>query len=133
MNFSSDQMALLRWALRDVRARRKLDGRAGLDTMRRLDELYHYLLTSADGTEFDSAPEKLMADDLIDTEAAAEILGCSTRWIREIRADLEGRKLAGRWLFPRQVVIEYVEMKGADCDGNRVPRAGRGAVPPRAA
>jgi hypothetical protein len=132
VNFSSDQKALLLWALHDVRARRKLDGRAGLDTMRRLDALYHYL-TSAGGSEFDTAPEKLMADDLIDTEAAAELLACSTRWIREIRADLEGRKFAGRWLFPRQVVIEYVELKGADCDGNRVPRAGRGAVPPRAA
>jgi hypothetical protein len=127
-----EQIGLLTWAVRDVISRRRLDGRASWATMHSLEALYHRI-TSADGSETTSTPEELYEDDLIDTTAAAAILGCSTRWIREIRADIDGRKVGGRWVFPRQVVTQYAELKGVGDDSNRIPRVGGGAVPERAA
>lgn len=46
--------------------------------------------------------------DLIETAAAAEILGCSTRYVRRIGEDrLGGFRVAGRWVFNERVVRLY--------------------------
>jgi hypothetical protein len=132
-DFTLEQTALLSWAVRDVISRRRLDGRASWSTMRALEGLHRQLATSADGSESNTAAEESETEDLVDTTAAAEILECSTRWVREIRADLDGKQVGRRWIFPRRSVVEYAAAKGFSDDGDRIPRTGGGAVPPRAA
>jgi hypothetical protein len=41
---------------------------------------------------------------MITSEEAAHMLQLSTRQIRRLAADLEGRQIAGRWLFDRLIV-----------------------------
>lgn len=69
-------------------------------------------LASSIGSETETA-ETDLDHDLIDSNEAAHILGCSRRWIWDIRADLEGRKYGGRWLFPRSHVQDYADFKHA--------------------
>ena len=40
----------------------------------------------------------------ITAEEAAHMLQLSTRQVRKLAADLEGRRIAGRWTFDRDVV-----------------------------
>jgi hypothetical protein len=134
VNFTPDQIGLLKWAVRDVLSRRRLDGRSGWATMRALEDLSRHLdATSVGGSESNTPEEELHMKDRIDSKAAAEIIGCTPRWITEIRADLEGRKVGRQWMFPRGVVVEYAELKGAGDDGNRILDVRRGAVPARVA
>jgi hypothetical protein len=133
-DFTHAQIALLSWAVRDVISRRRLDGRAGWSTMRALEALDRLLATtSVCGSESVTPPQELRTDDLIDSKTAARILGCSREWIGRIAFDLDGRKVSGRWVFERQAVVEYADLKGVEDDGNRVPRIGGRAVPSRAA
>jgi hypothetical protein len=73
----------------------------------------HRQLSSGDGTENDTEEIELvgMDDDLVDTVAAAEILGCSSRWVRRIAADLDGQQCGRSWVFHRQSVTDYAEAK----------------------
>jgi hypothetical protein len=134
VRLNSEQATWAKWAVWDVLSRVRLDGRMGWDAIRRLESLHQALAAaSADGSETTPPAEQLNANDLIDTEEAATILGCSTRWVRQIRADIDGSKVGGRWLFPRRSVVDYADLKDNERDGNRVPRARSGAIPPRAA
>jgi len=49
------------------------------------------------------------------TEAAAELLGSSTRAVRGLaqRGTLPGRKVGGSWLFERADVVAHLERTGA--------------------
>ncbi|WP_420220534.1 helix-turn-helix domain-containing protein [Mycobacterium marinum] len=47
----------------------------------------------------------------LSADEAAEILGCSTQWVRRIAADLDGRQVAGRWIFHRSAVMDYAEAR----------------------
>lgn len=47
----------------------------------------------------------------IDTTEAARLLGCSTRHVRRLAADLDGRRLGQQWIFPRHTVIDYHESR----------------------
>lgn len=63
---------------------------------------------SADGTE-SIAPQ---ADsELIGTTEAAQILGCSARFIRRIATDLDGHRIEGQWIFNRKAVTDYAMAK----------------------
>jgi hypothetical protein len=59
------------------------------------------------GTENNRDAVELEDEFFIDSDAAAAILGCTTRWVRHIRTDLDGRKIAGRWAFRRHTVVDY--------------------------
>lgn len=84
--------------------RRQLAGIPIRDELRRL----HYQLTmSVSGPETEAAHEESEVTELIDTSAAAEILGVSERHVRRIAADLDGTRVAGRWCFNRTAVTEY--------------------------
>lgn len=73
--------------------------------------LHRRLLTaSAAGSECGSGGEQL-THDLVDTAEAAHIIGCSQRWVWNIRNDLDGRKLGRQWFFPHGVVVEYADAK----------------------
>ncbi|OPX17034.1 helix-turn-helix domain-containing protein [Gordonia sp. i37] len=47
----------------------------------------------------------------IDTTEAARLLGCSTRHVRRLAADLDGTRLGQQWIFPRHTVIDYHESR----------------------
>lgn len=64
--------------------------------------------SSAGGSaEVPFAPEspESVAEDLVDVGTAAELLGVTPRQIRNLREQLEGRKVAGRWVFDRDVLL----------------------------
>ncbi|WP_449560316.1 helix-turn-helix domain-containing protein [Mycolicibacterium mageritense] len=71
--------------------------------------LHHQLNASVDGPK--TAVAQPQSNTAIDTEEAASILGCSTRHVRRLAADLDGQRVAGRWIFHRHNVIEYAEGK----------------------
>lgn len=111
MYLTDEQTRLALYAVTDLLTRRLRGGQpvpAGLYRFR------EQLDTSVRGSENYSPPTQLTGDDeeLIDTTEAAQILGCSDRWVRTIRTDLDGLNIGGRWVFKRHTVMEYAEMRG---------------------
>jgi hypothetical protein len=106
VNLDEDQIQMAIYAVRDLITRRTLGGQPipnGFHTF--LD----HLTTSVHGTETSTDETRLTPDELIDTTEAATILNCSTRWVRHIRNDLDGRNISGRWVFNRHNVVDYAE------------------------
>lgn len=69
---------------------------------------------SVSGTESGCNAEQLEYDpDPISTIEAASILGCSTRYVRRIAESLDGRNIAGRWVFDKQTVTDYAMARRA--------------------
>ena len=48
-------------------------------------------------------------DEWITTDAAAPLLGCSSRQARRLAPSLGGRLVGGRWLLDPQTVREHIE------------------------
>jgi hypothetical protein len=132
MRLTSDQVDVLLYALRDLIARRNLAHRPVPPRVKDLN-IAALQWMSAGRHESVDGPEELTPDTLIGTAEAAAILGCTPRHAARLAADLDGQLVEGRWVFRRQTVVEYAELKGAWNDGNRVSRTRGGAVPPRAA
>lgn len=130
MNLTEEQIQLALYAVRDLLARRALGGQP-IPTG--LDRLHEQLATSAHGTENGVAERQSTTEELIDTTEAAAILNCSTRWVRQIRHDLDGQNISGRWVFKRQTVVEYADLKGGTGDRDRLPPPRSRAIPPGAA
>lgn len=110
MNLSDEQARLALYAVTDLLTRRQRGGQsvpAGFYRFRQ------QLDASVNGSENDMPPAELVDGDeyLIDTTEAAQILGCSDRWVRTIRNDLDGLNIGGRWVFRRHIVVEYAEMR----------------------
>lgn len=57
--------------------------------------------------ESDSAPSPLGNVEWIGTRLAAELLGWSLRRVQRHAADLDGRHVGGRLIFPRNSVEDY--------------------------
>lgn len=97
------------FALTDVVDRRRL---CGLPIPSAVVALRQKLeIASACGTENCSEAEPLV-NDLIDSDEAARILGCTPRWVTKIGSDLDGKQVAGgRWIFHRRAVIDYADVK----------------------
>jgi hypothetical protein len=111
VTLTAAQAWLVLYAVRDLIVRHTLGGRSLPDGF---DTLHVKLVSSVDGTKCcalqpQSSPSA--AEELIDTTEAAAILHCSTSWVRRIRDELHGCSRGGRWLFPRQTVVEYAERK----------------------
>ena len=98
------------YAVRDLISRRILGNNPVPPGMRRL--CLDLEAASAHGSKDEAAQPEWETEELIDTTEAAAILNCSTRWVRQIRNDLDGRNISGRWIFRRQTVIDYADMKG---------------------
>lgn len=45
--------------------------------------------------------------EMVGTAEAARILGCSTRHVRRLAADLDGQRTGRDWIFRRATVTEY--------------------------
>jgi hypothetical protein len=131
LRLTADQVETALWAVRDLHTRRGLENRVPLG----LADLFHLLeAASVHGTENSCDAVELEDEFFIDSDEAAAILCCTPRWVRHVHADLDGRKIAGRWAFRRHAVVEYAEeRKGVRGDSNRVSPNGCGAVPTRAA
>lgn len=66
---------------------------------------------SAGGTE-PEAPQGESSHDLIGTATAAELLSCSTSYVRRIAPDLDGVQVdGGPWVFSRAAVRAYALAK----------------------
>lgn len=52
-------------------------------------------------------------EELIDTNEAAAILGCTPQWVGRIRDKLGVREIGSQRVFPRQTVVEYAERKAS--------------------
>lgn len=105
-----------RWALNGARELIALHAHIKKPIPDGLHSAHKRLAGSAHGTKScahqrQSAP--LEAEDLIDTTEAAAILGCSDRWVRDprFRGKIGGRDVGGRWLYPRQTVVEHAVRK----------------------
>ncbi|WP_204807778.1 helix-turn-helix domain-containing protein [Mycobacterium riyadhense] len=105
LRLTDDQVEAALFAVSDLVARRRMFGQPIPSAVVALRQQL-LIAASVHGSENNSDAEQL-EDELIDSDEAAEILGCSTRWVRTIITDLEGRKVAGRWVFHRQTVIDY--------------------------
>lgn len=46
-------------------------------------------------------------DGLVSAAEAAALLGCTDRRVRQLADELGGRRLSGRWQFPRAAVLAY--------------------------
>jgi hypothetical protein len=102
-----DQLSWVRYAVRDVVARRRL----ACEPIPREFLLLHAQLTSLVGTENETEEIELGLDDLVDATGSAQILGCSPRWVRYIAADLDGQRFGGRWVFHRHTVTGYAKAR----------------------
>lgn len=109
LQLTDGQVEAALYAVTDLVARRRLEGSPVPAEVVSL----HRTLTAASvcGTENDSPASELDDDPIVDSTEAAELLGCSTRWVRCIRADLDGRKVGGRWVFQRQDIVNYARAR----------------------
>lgn len=86
-----------------------------------ISELEHALTASAGGTtEYRDggrpASSVVVERGSTTTAEAAEILGCSPRWVRTIAASLGGRRVGRVWVFDRVAVVAYRELQERDRD-----------------
>lgn len=95
-----------------------------LRLLRRLE-----LERSVGGSESDTDTEQFETE-LIGTEEAAHILGCTTRNVRLLAKDLDGQQCGREWIFRRHVVQDYQEAR-KNARRTRRPHSGRG-IPRRA-
>ncbi|MEP9417472.1 hypothetical protein ABLE92_24445 [Gordonia sp. VNQ95] len=98
---------LLVFVLAEFERRRRIAGQPVPAAARTLRQR---LLVSANGPATGPAPAHSKPEQ-IDSCQAAAILGCNTRHVRRIAADLDGRRIGRRWIFHRHNVIDYREGK----------------------
>lgn len=98
---SGDDRRLVGYA---VAAARKLRARNGLPPLADLDQL---ALTLAAWGQPDTADDPASDDELMTTQAAAELLGCSERTARRLAPRLGGRLIGGHWLLDAQAVHQH--------------------------
>jgi hypothetical protein len=68
------------------------------------------LATSESGSEMDWGHEQSEAK-VISARQAADIIGCSSRYVRDIADELGGMKVDGRWVFDEDNVLAYAERR----------------------
>ncbi|WP_110916855.1 helix-turn-helix domain-containing protein [Mycolicibacterium peregrinum] len=71
-----------------------------------LADLERIASSSDSGTKHEVRQEE-STTELISTTEAAQILGCSTRYVRKIATSLDGHRIGRTWTFPRQEVEDY--------------------------
>ena len=54
------------------------------------------------------------AHELLDSDAAAQLLGCTAANVRDLarRGALPGRRVGGRWVFPVRAVVDRAAARG---------------------
>jgi hypothetical protein len=109
MHLTDDHARAARYCVSETVRRRLL---AGIPVPAWLRTLDHHLARSVDGPETEVVQQQSkLSDQPIDTAEAAAIIGCTDRHIRRIAADLDGQRIAGRWIFHRPNVTDYAEAR----------------------
>lgn len=67
------------------------------------------MATSESGSEFDCGNEQSEPKVPISARQAADIIGCSSRYVRDIARELRGVKVDGRWVFDEDDVLAHAE------------------------
>lgn len=111
-------VAEARWALNGVRDLIARHAHIKKPIPDDLHAAHKQLASSAHGTKTcapQSESPRSTAEELIDSTEAAAIVHCSDRWVRDprFRGKIGGRDVGGRWLFPRQTVVDYAERKAS--------------------
>ena len=111
--FTAKEVLLVLYAVVDLISRRRLDKKP---LPRGFYALHARLISCVDASKYcasQSHSPSSEVEELIDTTDAASILHCSMSWVRNsrFREKIGGRNIGGRWLFPRQTVIDYAERK----------------------
>lgn len=116
IGLTATDVAILLCGTRDLMARCVFGGKPLPRLPRGFETVHSRLVSSVRGTkscapQTQSSPSA--AGELIDSTEAAKILDCSSRWVRDprFREKIGGRDIGGRWLYPRQTVVEYAERK----------------------
>lgn len=103
-DFSESQVRLLRDCVTEVVLRRQ---QTGQPIPERVRALLSYMSSRGHGIATQTAESHHDKADHIGTTEAAKILGCTTRTVTRIAADLDGHKAGRDWIFQRRNVIEY--------------------------
>ncbi len=77
-----------------------------VDLLKQLDDMQ---AISEVGSETCSDTGESRQDDLVDTAEAAELLGITSRRVRQIASDLGGWRCGWGYVFPRTNVIDYAD------------------------
>lgn len=116
IGLTATEVALLLCGTRDLMACCVFGGKPLPRLPRGFETVHSRLVSSVRGTKnCASQPQSPLsaAGELIDSTEAAGILARSPRWVRDprFREKIGGRDIGGRWLYPRQTVVEYAKRK----------------------
>jgi hypothetical protein len=112
-----DAMVLRGQALRDahrliLRGVQVAEVKDGIAPSRRLSSLLLVMRRAIEAsavpvTEFRESPKQGQSEvsKRIDTEEASQLMKVSTRWVRQLASELDGRKVAGRWTYDKNLVL----------------------------
>jgi hypothetical protein len=112
-----DAIVLRGQALRDVyrvtlRGVQAAEVKDGIAPSRRLSSVLGVMRRTIETsavpvTEFRRSPEQAQSEvsERIDTEEASRLMAISTRWVRARADEFDGRKIAGRWTYDKNLVI----------------------------
>ena len=110
-HFSAAEIRLLHYAVRALVFARRLASRP---YPRGLDALLIKLAGFVDETKscaVQSHSPSSTQEELIDTNEAAAIIGCSPQYVGRIRDRLGAREIGSQRVFHRQNVIQYAQRK----------------------
>lgn len=96
------------WVLAEFKRRRRI---VGQPIPAAVADLHTHLLMSGNGPAPEPARAQSKPAEQVDTHQAADLLGITPRHVRRIAADLDGQRIAGRWIFNRNNIIDYAESR----------------------
>lgn len=106
MELTATEVGLACYAVRDVCSRHRL-GLVPSVPIGLLALEARLLSSFARATERPCSVPELEESDLVDANGAAQIIGCTTQWVRKIHSDLDGQKVGRDWVFRRRDVVAY--------------------------
>lgn len=94
-----------------IRARRRI-GRPIPEPLHRLfTRLDLEIRVSSSGHQTHGAAAQSETEQLIGSNEAGQLLGLSRRQTQRLSADLDGRIIAGRWVYSKRTVLDYLEAR----------------------
>lgn len=107
---TADDLGVLRYAVTVCQRARRRNTLPPLAALERLAAACN--VVTARG-QSDAEPEPVGDDELMTTETAARVLGCSPRQARRLAPLLGGRRVGGRWFLDAHAVTEHREGRSA--------------------
>ncbi|WP_328410333.1 hypothetical protein [Nocardia sp. NBC_00403] len=111
MSLDSADMRACRYTVAEaIRYRRRI-GAPIPQWLRRLHERLDAELLQAASENGPSNGTSVPDSEVIGAAESARILGCSTRHVRRLAADLDGQRVGRAWVFDRAVVTTYTQAR----------------------